>query len=103
MPIRPIDTLSMPTRSQEASQVRHNEEVKATHTQEQSALQFQSAIVHNTQQTVKMEKSENKEYRYKDGKKNKGNQGGSSEHSGDKKEKEEKKVSIRTSSFDITI
>lgn len=101
MPIKPIDMLSMPTRSQEASQVHNAENNKVTHAQEQIAVQYNSSVVHNGQQTVKMNKSENEEFRYKDGKR-KGEPNSSSEQK-KKKEKEKEQKDIKISNFDILI
>lgn len=101
MPIRPIDMLSMPNRSQEASQLHHTQNQKLIHAQEQLGVQYQSNIKQNGKQTVKMNKSENHEYRYGDGKKkdnpNSGQQGERRE------KKEEKDREIKRSNFDIRI
>lgn len=102
MPIRPIDMLSMPSRSQEASQVHQSENHKMAQTQERLGAQFSTDVKHNAQQTVKTNKSENPEYRYRDGK------GNSPQYSGNQQKKEKKKQEdsekeIKTSNFDLRI
>lgn len=104
MPIRPIDTISMPIRSQESSQVQKAEMHKQNHAQEQLAVQHEAEVMHDSRQTVQSEKSENHEYRYKDGKKGSGGQGQSKDRQ--KKEhsnEEETKKEIRPGGFDIRI
>lgn len=101
MPIRPIDMLSMPNRSQEVSQVHHTQNQKLTHAQEQLGVQYQSNVKHDGKQTVKMNKSENQEYRYGDGKKQ------NSEYSGQNRQKrkknDDKKPEFKQGNFDIRI
>lgn len=104
MAIRPIDMLVMPNRSQEASLQQNANNAKQTHAQGSINAQFGMQVRHNSEQTVKMTKSENNEYRYDA--KEKGN---SSYHSsgGRKKKKEEASSEtpkqIKTSNFDIRI
>lgn len=101
MPIRPIDMLSMPNRSQEASQVHQAENNKLSHAQEQLGVQYNSHIKHNGQQTVKLDKAEYHEFRYKDGKQN--NSEYSSSQGNKKKKQEEKEKEIKLSNFDLRI
>ncbi|MFA9463808.1 MAG: hypothetical protein ACERKN_05900 [Velocimicrobium sp.] len=102
MPIRPIDMLSMPSRSQEASQVHQAENQKLTHAQEQLGVQYNTNVKHDGKQAVKMSKSENPEYRYSDGKGNDAREFG--QQRGKKKKKEaEKGKKIKSSNFDIRI
>ena len=101
MPIRPIDMLSMPNRSQEASQVHQAENNKLTHAQEQLGAQYNSNIKHNGQQTVKLNKSENHEFRYKDGRKNDSQY--SSSQRNKKKKQEDNEKEIKLSNFDLRI
>lgn len=103
MPIRPIDTISMPNRSQEASQAHHAENQKQAHANEQLNVMYNNNIKQDSRQTVKMEKSENEEFRYKDGKN--GNNNSSNGSKKKKKDKDEKvtEKKIKTSSFDMRI
>ncbi len=101
MPIRPIDMLSMPNRSQEASQVHQAENNKLIHAQEQLGVQYNSNIKHNGQQTVKLNKSENQEFRYKDGRKNESQY--SSSQRNKKKKQEDNDKEIKLSNFDLRI
>lgn len=104
MAIRPIDMLVMPNRSQEASQQQNSNNARQVHAQGNINAQFSTEVRHNSEQTVKMTKSENDEYRYDA--KEKGN---TSYHGsqGKKKKKEEssaeKQTQIKISNFDIRI
>ena len=104
MAIRPIDMLVMPNRSQEASQHQNANNAKQAHAQGNINAQFSTEVRHNSEQTVKMTKSENNEYRYDA--KEKGN---SSYHGsqGKKKKKEassqEQPKQIKISNFDMRI
>lgn len=104
MAIRPIDMMVMPNRSQEASLQQGANNAKQTHAQGSINAQFGMEVRHNSEQTVKMTKSENNEYRYDA--KEKGN---SSYHgSGGKKKKKEEDSSktpkqIKISNFDMKI
>lgn len=91
----------MPNRSQEASSVHQAQNQKQTHANEQLMVQYNNHVKHDAKQTVKMEKSENKEYRYKDGKGKNGET--SSGNKGNKKEQEEEKKDIKQGNFNILI
>lgn len=105
MSIRPIDIAMMPNKSQEASQIQSASNQRQTHAQEQLGVQYNQTIKHNSQQTVKMTKSENNEYRYDAKEKgnnsflNKRNKGKQKKE----KEKESETKSIQMSNLDIRI
>ncbi|MEG2441517.1 MAG: hypothetical protein RSB37_08410 [Acetivibrio sp.] len=102
MPIRPIDVISMPNRSQEASQVHQTENQKLTNAHEKLGMQYNASLQHDAKQTVKTNKSENHEYRYKDGKKKNNEKNAKQQDNNDKDSKEEKK-DIKLSGFDMFI
>lgn len=101
MPISRIDMISIAPKSQEVTQHRQGEISKsfAEHVQIQAG--FNKEITHNSQQTVKSTKSENKEKRF-DAKEKGSN---SYEGQGTKRQKQESKeeTEIKLSSFDIKI
>lgn len=106
MSIRPIDMMVMPNRSQEASQQQNVNNARQVHAQDSIQAQFSTEVRHNSEQTVKMEKSENNEYRYDA--KEKGNSSyHGSQGKNKKKNKEsassEKEKRIKMSNFDIRI
>lgn len=104
MAITPIERALIPPKSQEASQFQHAHLQKQAHAQEQLGVQYNNTLQHNSQQTVKMTKSENNEYRYDA--KEKGNGQFSGKKQGKKKngqEETEKDKEIRISSFDMRI
>lgn len=103
MPIRPIDTISMPSRSQEASQVHHAENQKQAHAHEQLNVTYNNDIKQDSKQTVKMEKSEYEEFRYKDGKNGNNNSSNNKKHKKRDKDEEETEKQIKRSKFDIRI
>ncbi|MDK2808339.1 MAG: hypothetical protein PWP24_1074 [Clostridiales bacterium] len=103
MPIRPIDTLSMPSRSQEASQVKHVENQKMTQAHEQMGAQYNSSLKHDSQQTVNVNKSENHEYRYSDGKKNNSEAFSQKKRKKKSNQETEAKKEIKKNGFDIRI
>lgn len=104
MAIRPIDMLVMPNRSQEASQQQNASNARQIHAQENINTRFSTEVRHNSEQTVKMTKSENNEYRYDAKEKGNSSYQGSQ---GKKKKKEEdspeKPKQIKMSNFDIRI
>lgn len=104
MSIRPIDMIVMPNRSQEASQQQNAVSARQEHAQGSLNAQFATDVRHNSEQTVKMTKSENNEYRYDA--REKGNS--SYQDSGGKKKKkeeetQEKPKQIKISNFDMRI
>lgn len=107
MPIKPIDIVTMPPKSQEVSQYKHQESQKFLNDQTQLANQFNNHIQRNNNQIVKTLKGENPEYRYDA--KEKGN----NSYAGSQKNKKEKDKDSKTNavteekfhsgSFDIKI
>lgn len=105
MSIPPIERVLVPPKSQEASQFQHAQTQKQTHAQEQLGVQYNNMLRHNSEQTVKMTKSENNEYRYDAREKGNGNFSGKKK--GKKKQEqndtEKEKTEIRMSNFDMRI
>ena len=105
MAITPIERALIPQKTQEASQLQHAHQQKQAHAQDQLGVQYNNIVQHNSQQIVKMTKSENNEYRYDA--KNKGNGTFSSKKQGKKQKKQEdtntEKKEIRISAFDMKI
>ncbi|MFV0342290.1 MAG: hypothetical protein ACK5JH_05265 [Anaerocolumna sp.] len=64
MPITRIEVAAMAPKSQDASLYRQQQIQKPVNEQIQIHQHINSEIKHNNQQTVKMQKSENNEYRY---------------------------------------
>jgi hypothetical protein len=97
--------LVMPNRSQEASQQQNVNHAKQVHAQDSLNAQFNTEIRHNSEQTVKMTKSENNEYRYDAKEKGNGSYHGSQGKKKEQEEKEDKEKAreIKTSNFDIRI
>lgn len=105
MAISPIEMISFVPKSQEASQIKNNEQQKPMNEQMAFANQFKDDIKKNSEQTVASTKSDNPEYRYdaKEGGKN------SSYEQQKKKKKKDKTMESSTllpeeqHSFDIKI
>ncbi|BBF42956.1 hypothetical protein lbkm_1642 [Lachnospiraceae bacterium KM106-2] len=94
MPIKPIDMLLMPPKSQEASHQNVAALNKEATTQLQQEHIFQQEIKHNQQQAVKLEKSKENEFRYKDKKHEKqGFNRNGSQHTKEEKEQQEQDMS----------
>jgi hypothetical protein len=105
MPIRPIDIISIPNRSQEASLVHHESIQRAQQAHSQLNEKFNKDVKHNSEQTVKTAKSENTEYRY-DAKEKGNNSYQGKQNQGKKrtaKQEDTKPKSSNGSKFDITI
>ena len=64
MPIRPVEILMRAPKSMETSEHNMNQLNKEQHMNDHIVASNQQQVKHNTQQTTKMEKSENNEYRY---------------------------------------
>lgn len=104
MQIRPIDTLLMPPRSQEASNVSARTMIREHDTVAQLQAEHMREQKHNSEQTIKAAKTENNEFRYdaKEGKEHAGtykNPKKKKKENG-QKEKEKKETSR---SFDVRI
>lgn len=101
MPISRIDIITIPPKTQEATQHKQNELTKNFAEQSQLQSGFQKEVLHNSQQTVRTLKGENTEKRYDA--KDKGNQSyegqGSKKRNSDSKENKD----IKTSNFDVKI
>jgi uncharacterized protein YwqG len=105
MPIKPIDIITMPPKSQEVSVYKQHEVQKPMNEQMHLNNQFNNEIRHNGQQATKTIKSENREYRYDAKEKGNNSYNGSGYH-GQKKKKEEEAASkdhFHTGSIDIKI
>lgn len=105
MPIKPIDIITMPPKSQEVSVFKQHEVQKPMNEQMHLNNQFNNEIRHNGQQTTKTIKSENREYRYDAKEKGNNSYNGSGNH-GQKNKKEEETASkdhFHTGSIDIKI
>lgn len=64
MPITPIEMISIPTKSQEASLVKSVENQRPLNEQITFAGKFNDDIKHHSEQTTAATKSDNPEYRY---------------------------------------
>ncbi len=105
MPIRPIDIISIPNRSQEASLTHHESIQRAQQAHSQLNDIFNKGIKHNSEQTVKTTKSENTEYRYDAKEKGNNSYQGNQNQSKKKNAKQEdtKPKNNKGSKFDIMI
>lgn len=105
MAIPPIEVLAMAPKSQEVTPYKVAQHDKPMHDQSHIGSQLQQEVRHNSQQAVKMSKSENNQYRYDA--KEKGNN--SFQKNQKKKSKEQqnqdkkKQNEIKLSNFDIRI
>ena len=105
--ITPIEMYTMAPKSQEASNIRHGEQVRDASQQAGIAQNISKQANDNTQRTVKMSETENPEYRY-DAKERGNNEYSSDGQKKKKKEEEEKDGGLKNSStrpggFDIRI
>lgn len=104
MSIPPLERAVMPPKTQEASQLQHAHQQKQAHAQDQLGVQYQNMVQHNSQQTVKMTKSENNEYRYDAKEKGNGKFSGKKQGKKQKEQEEaEKGKPVPTRGFDIRI
>jgi hypothetical protein len=103
MPIKPIDIISMPNRTQAVTEIQQEANQRHQQADSQINMSFSKQLKQNSQQPVQTTKSENKEYRYDA--KEKGNNTSYNGNSKKKKQKDEKeeKLEIGTSKFDIKI
>lgn len=88
MSFRPIDIV----KTQEVAQIKHIENQRLHHAQEQSGKDFQNMIQQEQHKTTEATKSENNEYRY-DAKEKGNNQNNGSKEKKKNNGKEEKKES----------
>lgn len=101
-----IDYITMPPKSQEVSQIQHGEQVKNQQANQELASQFQQQVKHNSEQTVRRAKAENKEFRYNEKeKKKKGKKGSSQRGQSEQKEEHQTEDSILSggSRFDMRV
>lgn len=100
-----IDYITMPPKSQEVSQIQHGEQVKYDQANQQVASQFQQMVRQGSEQAVRREKAENKEFRYSDkDKKGKGKKGKrQNKGNGDEKEESTQDSPLGHSRFDMKI
>lgn len=103
MSIPPIERALVPQKSQEASQLQYANQQKQAHAQDQTVVQYHNTLRQNTQQTVKMTKSENNEYRYDAKNKGNGSYSGKKQEGKKKQEEEKKEKPVFTRGFDIRI
>lgn len=101
MSIRPIDVITIPPKSQEASTQQQSNQHRLTYAQEQANVQFNKEVQHNTQKTVETNKSEKKEEKYDA--KEKGHNTYQKKNSSKKKNEETEEKQIKISNFDIKI
>lgn len=104
MQIRPIDTLLMPPRSQEASNMSARTMIREHDTTAQLQAEHMREQQHRSEQTIKATKAENNEFRY-DAKEGQGDAGTYKNPKRKKKEKTEKKDTKKEQrgSFDVRI
>lgn len=103
MPITPIEIVSMAPKSQEVSHYKQQEFQRPINEQVQINHQFKNEIIHNSKQTVKLEKSENKEYRYDAKEKGNNSYSGSKQKKKQSKKETAAKDNLRPGSIDIKI
>ena len=100
-----IDYITMPPKSQEVSQIQHGEQVKYDQANQQMASQFQQMVRQGSEQAVRREKAENKEFRYgekdRNGKGKKGKR--QKKGNGDGQEEQEQNSPLRQRGFDMKI
>lgn len=103
MPITPIEVATMAPKSQEVSNYKHQENQKPMNDQILIHSKLNEEVKHNSQQTVKSTKSENKEYRYDAKEKGNNSYTGSNSKKKKKEEPEPEKKNMKASSIDIRI
>lgn len=100
MPIKPIDII----RTQEASTLKHMENSRAQHAQEQLSKNFQTMIEHDHQKPKETTKTDNPEYRYDAKEKGNNNYNNSGDKKkGKKEDKKEAKQPKKSGGFDMLI
>lgn len=104
MPITPIEVAAMVPKSQDASYHRQQQTQKPVNEQIQIHQHINNEIKHNNQQAVKLQKGDNKEYRYDAKEKGNSSYSGSQKKKGKKdKNGEDPKKSMLPGSIDIRI
>lgn len=103
MSVRPIDTISMPTKSQEASQLQQQQHSRSENIQSNIVQAHEKAVMQDSRQTTETNKAQQHEYDYENGDGNGRSSGGSSGKKRQKKEEKKHEEKIKMSNFDITI
>lgn len=104
MPIRPIDMMMMPTKSQETSQVQQANNQRLTHAQEQANVHFNQEVQRNAQRPVQAaRKNDSSENRYDAKEKGNNKYFASQQKRKEKEEEKEDKKSSGPGNFDIMI
>jgi len=103
MPITPIEIAAIAPKSQEASHYKQHESQRPINEQAQISSKFNNEIHHNNLQTVKTNKSDNKEYRYDAKEKGNNSYAGSNQKKKQKEKEEAAKDNFRSGSIDIKI
>lgn len=100
-----IDYITMPPKSQEVSQIQHGEQVKYDQANQQMASQFQQMVRQGSEQAVRREKAENKEFRYEEKDRNGKGKKGKHQKKGDGngKEEQEQDTPLAQRRFDMKI
>lgn len=102
MSIRPIDTMMMPNKSQEASIAQHNENQKLLQEQFNQQGAYQNNLRQDGERTVQTMKPENEDFRYKEKKDDSSGRGRQNKKKKDDKN-EGNKDEIKTGGFDVRI
>lgn len=103
MPITPIEMASMAPKSQEVSNYKHQESQKPMNDQILIHNKLNHDVKQNSQQTVKTNKGDNKEYRYDAKEKGNNSYSGSNSNKKKKEESKEEKSKMKSGSIDIRI
>lgn len=105
MPIRPIDIVTIPPKTQEATQYKHAENQKSFIDQVNISAQLTSTIKHNSKQTVKTTNNEDYEYQYdaKDKRNNTDSRQNQKRRKENEKDSKNESYKIKTSNFDVKI
>lgn len=103
MPITPIEIASMAPKSQEVTSYKHQESQKPMNDQILIHDKLSHEVKHNSQQTVKMTKGDNKEYRYDAKEKGNNSYSGSNSKKKQKEESKDEKGTMKPGSIDIRI
>lgn len=103
--ITPIEMYTMVPKSHEAATVRQNEIAKDTSQQMNGMQQFGNDTIANSQKTVRMDQTDNPEYRYDGSGGNKSGYQGNGQKKGKKEETpaKDEKGNVRPGGFDIRI
>lgn len=98
-----IDYVTMPPKSQEASQIQTNEITRMEHENQEVASQFQQQVKKNSEQTIRRNKAENEELKNEERKKKKQDQKRQSGKRNAKEKSSQEKSSSKDGHFDMLI